>query len=430
MNKLEYVISGTSLTRLPTSNFAGNPKLVEAAKKAFKLDYNEDDISKVSMLYNAFTEKNFLPNLEKADFYGSDWMVDSGGLQIMSQGKTLTNELKQNIYQTQSDSNSLSMSFDEMPLIVKEGIADTRTDLSTKKFIASMIDEKATESGKNLLQQLRVFEKNNSSSKAMIIVQGNKIDDFHHYFYRLLEQIPKELYSYIGGVAMAGSCCGIGTLESCNTIAAYCTMDIPAEFNNKIHFLGFGSISRLLPAVQFLKNGMLTSDVSYDSSSHSSKYFIGGGYTMPGNKSIEYGKTRNRNSDIILNEIFSKYGQVIEEYWNVDRKEWVNICSEDLTTSKKFHQEDKKKAELCLLNVFFNCLGSVKNFTNELETYIVDDRLEKNRSPLYFLKDVKNIEDYNHWMNEFHLYISSKKIERFENLENYNLRQKDITSLF
>ena len=49
----------------------------------------------------------------------------------------------------------------------------------------------------NLLNQIKVFEKFESKAKAVLIVQGNTIQDFHDYFYSILDQIPERYYKSV-----------------------------------------------------------------------------------------------------------------------------------------------------------------------------------------------------------------------------------------
>ena len=70
----------------------------------------------ISILFNAFTEKNYLERILTSGKFGFDRVyADSGGLQMVTLGLTANHEAKQEVYAIQSQTD-LAMCFDEIPI--------------------------------------------------------------------------------------------------------------------------------------------------------------------------------------------------------------------------------------------------------------------------------------------------------------------------
>jgi hypothetical protein len=80
--------------------------------------------SDVSVLYNAYTEKQHLEYLKTYKNLGARYIYsDSGGLQIVTAGKEINDEIKQQIYETQAYAD-YAMCFDVISL---GSVSKTRT---------------------------------------------------------------------------------------------------------------------------------------------------------------------------------------------------------------------------------------------------------------------------------------------------------------
>ena len=100
--KLEYVVSGTSYMRLTNPKIINDPENVYTVNKLMKDIVQDKNSHDFSMLYNACTESGFG---EKFQVYKDSCKyihADSGGLQVVTQGKQLTDELKDKVYENQA----------------------------------------------------------------------------------------------------------------------------------------------------------------------------------------------------------------------------------------------------------------------------------------------------------------------------------------
>ena len=73
---------------------------------------------KFSMLYNGHTESSFGDRFTAYKDHVHEIHADSGGLQIVTQGMTITDELKDKVYENQAEWADVGMCFDEIPVIL------------------------------------------------------------------------------------------------------------------------------------------------------------------------------------------------------------------------------------------------------------------------------------------------------------------------
>lgn len=423
--KLEYVASGLSLTRLCTGPFNKSERLIALANDAIKQLQNKDNLHVLSGLYNAYAEKGYGEMLE--NYCDSFYQIhaDSGGLQIVTQGKTITPDIKKQVYTNQGSWADIGMSFDEMPLSIMDGKAD-RLDMSSRKFVLDMVVPKGRESGKNVRTQIETYLDMGSNCKPMIICQGNRIEDFLQYFDSIMSEVPEEYYSHIGGVALAGSCVGVGTLEAIDSVIAYTQMNIPDEFKNKVHLLGYGSLSRLMPILMLLRSGFVSNQtqISYDSTTHTSKYFMGGFYSSD-HTMIDFGKTHNPKSVRMCNEVYDTFGDALRNHFdNISLEDYVRITNRDLFSSKKFNTGSEFDILLNEAAVFLTALTSIANFMGTITEFVTGDHIQffkqKKIRPLMYLDSVKTIEDINHWKRQFSRYIDTNRVGIIDSVNSVN----------
>ena len=154
--KLEYVASGIAHTRLINNELAVDPdsiKDIQTRISATQNRYNHN----VSFLFNGYTEERLGAKIYE---YLRDSLhniyADSGGLQMITLGHVVTEELKKQVYDVQSRYSSVALSFDEIPLIVTAH-RSTFHDTKSRYFDKRILDEKAKQSGQNLLAQINFF---------------------------------------------------------------------------------------------------------------------------------------------------------------------------------------------------------------------------------------------------------------------------------
>jgi hypothetical protein len=63
---------------------------------------NSNEFLKFEMMFNAYHEDTLMDKyLSKHNYFGATWHADSGGLQMVTQNKTITSEWKDKIYDIQ-----------------------------------------------------------------------------------------------------------------------------------------------------------------------------------------------------------------------------------------------------------------------------------------------------------------------------------------
>ncbi len=398
MKRLEYILSGTSYTRMHA--VIDDPVVKPIIDHLMSLPGKMTN-HKFGLLYNAFTEAGFGPNLKKVN--GIDSIhADSGGLQIITQGLTATDEIKKKIFKNQATYADLGMCFDEIP-IKTVGATSGRNDTTNRFFDHENLVAMATQTGKNIESQIDVYLEEKSDCKPILIAQGNCYDTYMEWVDTILKAIPKEKHQYIGGVAMGGAALGTGSLEDIERAFIYSQLQIE---KTHLHVLGVGSIKRMLPYVTFMNNGLYgNSSVSYDSTTHASgielgNYFSDGSmmtFTRHFNKTYHkmYADSQQLyNANISLEKFFKLI--------NSSKTKWLE-AGEHLPT---------------FYAVRLSCIiAAVVNFCKYLDNIVADQNAfnsfvgsDKSLAPFLSLVDVKNLSDYNRWKASAGRYVRTNRI--------------------
>jgi hypothetical protein len=418
----------------------GNPKLrdnVKYSKMIVDTIKNSKEFLKFEMMFNAYHEAGLMDKyLSKHNYFGATWHADSGGLQMVTQNKTITDEWKDKIYDIQSKHSSYAMCFDEMPIYVAEtaGIA-SRLDLSGRRYIREWTRDKAIQTGKNVKRQIEIIRKNNSDTKVFIICQGNKTQDFVDYFDNVVDQLPPDYYTSIAGVALSAACTGLGMLESIRMAASYRKMSIPKGIGKKLHFLGYGSINRLRPMMYLEASGYLDADITFDSSSHAMGCLLG----EVNIRDSEVLKTKkhafgNRNgktayTDSIYTHLYIKYQSVFKKYYpNITKDTYLAIVGIDHTTSKRYRKRRMAKGDIKKHNVSIKDSIVIQLYTRFLVAFESYTTFSKNMDKDYHninsgnindstalkkLAKVKTTEQYDTWEDNYSDYVESNRIKDY-----------------
>jgi len=386
------------------------------------------------MMFNAYHEDVLMDGyLSKYKYFGSKWYADSGGLQVITAGRTITEELKQKVYEMQAMHSDYAMCFDEMPINVTAyaGTA-SRVDLSGRQFITEWKEEKAIKTGLNVKKQIEIIRKMKSKTKVFLICQGNDIQDFVDYFDTAIAQIPEEYYSTLAGVAVSSACTGLGKLETIKLLGSYKFMKIPAGMGNKLHLLGYGSKGRLYSMLILKESGYLDCDITFDSSSHAMNTLLGEILVkecklFPEGGTIPFGKVRTPKSDRIFKYLYNKYGVVIRKYYdNMSFDEYLKIVCDDLTTSKKFHLDCKTDVTIHLYTRFLIAYESFYNFAEsiiKITDGIKERKFDSGVPIINSLINVKTKEDFNKWIKKCSKHVPSNAIKRFETFDEAQKQQ-------
>jgi len=349
MNKpiFEYIVSA------PTFGIFPNILLNRIPKEQIREAINEyanvmhDIINKscthyeprISMMFNAFTEKN---KIRFFDYYGhcgfKSIYSDSGGLQLITRNHEITEELKDEIYETQTYSE-YALCFDVISLS-KTTLGHHRNERSqdtNKIFHQDDHKDAGFATGKNIKRQIETFKKLGAKTKVIIIVQGNTKADMLMFFNEIEKQLTDDDYNHVGGFAVADTCIGHGQIELIEmmSVAREISHNTHPSIANHVHLLGVGSIPRLAPAILLKKSNYLdTIDrISYDSSKISQSFMVGA--AILNGKIIRLGQRVNqistnhfKNVYNMFEVFFSRIGVSQDDYLNIlfgdNSEEWSN----------------------------------------------------------------------------------------------------------
>ena len=411
-------------------------------------------------MFNAYQEDKLMTGyLTNYDRFGATWHSDSGGLQMVTQNKTITEELKDKIYDIQANHSSYAMCFDEMPIRIDgttKGMT-SRLDLSNRQYIVEWAKDKAVLTGKNVKRQIEVIRKNNSDTKVFIICQGNETQDFVNYFDDVVDQLPPDYYTSIAGVALSAACTGLGMLESIKMAASYRKMSIPKGIGKKLHFLGYGSINRLRPMMYLEASGYLNADITFDSSTHAMGCLLGeiriaDSEVIRSQKSAKYAfgnrNGRSAKTDSLYKHLYVKYRSVFSKYYpNLTEDAYLAVVGIDHTTSKRYRKRRMAKDTIKKYNIsirdsiviqlytrFLVAFDSYTTFSKDMDkryhninSGTIDDSTAlaelvnsgniDDSTALALLAKVKTTEEYDTWEKKYERYVESNRIKDYATLD-------------
>ena len=331
-------------------------------------------------------------------------MSDSGGLQLITQGKTITPKIKKEVYTTQGTYSDTCLSFDEIPLSFS-GDSSGRNDVSNRWFDPERFRECAEKSGRNVAEQIQTFIDMKSESKPIFIVQGNDYDTYMRWAEYGLSQIPKEHHKLIEGFAMAGACLGTGTLEDIKRAFYFTQLPIDTK---RLHLLGVGSIKRIAPFLIFSQNGLYKDlEISYDSTTHSSGIVMGRSYL---NNKICFFTKEFDNSYHILYNAFKNTTYFPEELT-------LELFYEILNSPSKGFKE-KYGSRVLFIKTFIGFLSfTIANFISHIEQCFVNPKevikltkKSKERNVFNSLYQIRNYDDFLSWERNIGKSVKSRKI--------------------
>jgi hypothetical protein len=403
----EYVASGTSYFKLMYQESLA-PQNLDWFTRTFG-SLNDRHNHKISLLYNAYTEKR--PGRWCGAHYRNlvhNIHADSGGLQMVTLGRTITEELKEEVYANQAENSHVAMCFDVIPVRTLNNGRSERLDLSNRRFDRSDLERCARATGKNLKRQIEFFLEKGTTAKPMLITQGNDYDSYMKWTQYVVEELPAEYIKHIGGIAMGAAALGKGSLEDIKRAFYFTQLPIDLEHRN-LHLLGVGSVYRMLPQMIFIQNGMYDGvHMSYDSTTHTSGVTQGRYYMN------DYAFTFTRAFDdsyrIVLDDMkrnfpFIEYS--VDDLYNV-----LNHSSRTYET--KFGSIDPSM-QLYVAYVS----SSIKNFIEQV------DRVSKckkevlkfakglDRNAFDALYSVQTTEDFDHWLKHVGPYMDSEPVQEY-----------------
>jgi len=388
--KYEYVLSA------PVSSLVYNEKTVAMDSDGFcPSDILREVVKKVepfAILYNSYTENSIGGYLRKHYPKSMNIYADSGGLQVITLGKKVTESLKTEVYNNQAQYSNFGMMFDEIPLVVTDSTGSKRGDTESRFFDKEKIQHFAEKSADNLIAQIETYNKLGSPARPMMITQGNCYDTTMTWIKCMLDYIPQDLHQYIGGLSSSTACSGAGARENIERAFAMSQVEVPDHMKEHIHLLGVGSISKMIIVNYFKKlfedNG--TKKISYDSSSISNSWFNGNYFGKNGNLFIS--KTNVAQNQIIVNEL----------------KEFTDhpLCAKELTSliALKTSTEEERRIRsvytgtmtMVAVDNFIKLLNNVLSNENMKLDYLSKNSFSKN---VQTLGVIESADDYHRWKN-------------------------------
>jgi len=400
---LEYVASGLSFLRLrfPETRVGALRDELNSLWRRVRGQHGHE----LSFLFNAHVEKIFAEPFKEC-FRGEgihQVYADSGGLQMVTLGMKITPQLKDDVYEFQGKYSDCAMSFDEIPVSII-GARAVRGDTSNKYFDKDKFEFCAKETGRNVRRQIETFDKLKSDARPLFIAQGHNCDTYIKWTELAFSEIPKEMHSRIGGVAMGSAALGNGMFEDCKRAFYY--TQLPIE-STHLHLLGVGAISRLLPTTVFLDNGLYKDlHISYDSTTHTS--------------GVQMGRYYHSNREWVtptrkMNPAYTKIREDIQK--NVPGYTWtdedfyqlmqVTVRTHELKTGDP-------APPIIIFNAYF--VSTILNFIRHWEAIRNDFTLAQDiTSPLEYaafnsLRAVKTREDFDFWCSEVGKFLPSMPI--------------------
>lgn len=406
MAKFEYVASGLGYTKMFNSFYMEDDN-IEITKSYFKsLNAYDHDFS---VLFNAFQEPSYGEKLNtKYRDAIKNIHADSGGLQMITQGRQITEEAKDKIYKVQAEYSNIAMSFDEIPIksTVEKAVIGADT---YRRFDAENLKEYAKKSGLNLKRQLEVFADEKTTSKPIMIIQGNGYESFIEWHDELIKQIPSSMRHMIGGISISAAAHGSKVLES--TERAFTLGELLSdEYNNTCHILGIGNISTMLPYLIALRTGAITKDahISYDSTSHTGN--LGRRrLTTNKNKTIATSKIYNPNWDKVFKVMIKHYPELLTHV--PDSYKLFDI----LENRDKYEHGEYLHASIAFFASNVLELTSTIQKCNESQEKLYEvANLIKSGLLCHNLLTLRDTKDFIEWRDEYGKHFKSSKIKKLE----------------
>ena len=404
---LEYVASGSSYFKLMYAESL-EPQNLDFFARTFG-SLNNTHNHKISLLYNAYTEKR--PGEWMGEHYRPlvhSIHADSGGLQMVTLGRTITNELKEEVYDSQARNSDIAMCFDVIPVRTLDAGRSERLDLSNRRFDRTDLERCARETGKNLRRQIDFFDEKGSKARPMLITQGNDYDSYMKWTQYVVEELTPYHVSRIGGIAMGAAALGKGSLEDFKR--AFYFTQLPINLESKhLHLLGVGSVYRMIPQFIFMQNGLYDGvEMSYDSTTHTSGVTQGRYYKD--DLALNFTRAFDDNYRIVWEDIKRNF-----PFYNYD----LNTFYEALNISSRTYQEKHGNIDPSLQTYGVFVSSAIKNFLAHVEKLQSsrDEIMKMSRgidaTAFNALYSVRTTEDFNHWLNHVGPYVASEPVQEY-----------------
>ncbi|WVW76947.1 hypothetical protein Bhz51_00041 [Stenotrophomonas phage vB_SmaM_Bhz51] len=391
----EYVMSGLGYTRIKGTH------LIDWTYHKFERDFHD---SKFAILYNAFTEAEYGRRFKDVH---CNVYADSGGLQMMTRNLGITPELKDKVYQNQSDCSQFAMCFDEIPLRKAEDKGKIGSQQG-RFFDRTLIKEKATETALNIRRQIELFEETGTEARPVAIIQGNCAETMLEWADVLFDQVGDKA-DKIASVAISGICIGNKTMEELERSFVFSQIHRNYKIDH-LHLLGVGSVNRVSPFVVF--DRLLERDIliSYDSTSHVQSTTYGYHFWEEGLVKIQKGYYHK------WDDMAARIAEFSEGTFVVDGPELYKLCNTNIKGMTD-EQKDKVRDALFMMAAIqaYKMSDFVERTCKDFESSLIhhDQHLWLPLRALH--DDVSTVQDFNQWRRDFQRYIPTSRVSSSHN---------------
>ena len=391
----EYVMSGLGFTRLKEHG------PIDFVANKYRTDFEQ---SSFSVLYNAFTEKDYGKRFSLAD---TNIYADSGGLQMVTRNLGITDKLKDDIYENQAQCSTYAMCFDEIPMVKVQDSGKIGSQQG-RYYDRSLIQAKATETARNIKRQLEVFDRLESTARPVAIIQGNCADTMLEWSDVLFSTLGDDV-KRVGSVAISGVCIGNKTMEEIERSFVFSEVNRVYGINH-LHLLGVGSISRIAPFLIFDKRFKKDITISYDSTSHTQATTFGYHFWEDNLEKLKKGLTHEW--DEMAERLFRFTGGAI----HLDGPRLHHICYKSIKGLPK-EESDEVRYTLFMMAAMqaYQLSRYVENTCKTFEESLFhhDEHLWL---PLKLLnEEVDSVKDFQKWSGEFSRHIPTSRVNSSNN---------------
>ena len=368
---IDYVASGFASSFRLASPYPDYEELISKhlAKSSEYLKKTLGNTVKISGLFNAYTEEPFAVRVEEGGqefrkLFPDGMYADSGGLQVVTQGKTIDANQRKKIYAVQAKYADYAMSFDEIPAEMKTVVDPITKEI--KKYRVNFedldkIERYGKKAGENLKEQIAYFDSINSKCKIFPIVQGQDFAKMSAYTIGMLSQLDDHEMDKLECLAVGGVNNEFELLERARNIY---NMDIPYKLKGHFHALGVTGFRKLLPILLGAKNGLLPGlkKISFDSTTFTKSYLLGS--VQPSLQDYLSGKAKQKSLGKVRNKFIENYYQEMFDWWK-DNPDNIFDDAEDLLQHSMFHGQynNPNKPDLPLDQRFTTGAQQYKNLS-------------------------------------------------------------------
>lgn len=346
-----------------------------------------------SSLFNAYQEEKDGKLINENDrFAHTSLYADSGGLQVITAGKTITDEIKERVYTTQAQYSDYAMTFDEMPLKIVDHLSSgSIAGDDGQVYIDELIPIAAKNSAKHIQKQIDMFTALNTKTKIMPILHGYDGDSFIQYAENILNELH-HIGDKIQGIAIA-SLRGhadnkVGLMKVFDYVPKIANSSkIDSKYMQHIHLLGIGAHQRLIPALMMVKKGLLPiKKLSFDSTKIMKSYTYGkifqnvAEYENPGNFNPML--TLRKYDDINypnIKQFYMNVHDLFKDYKGYVFKDWEDLAKHSqnngdvLTPSKQYEEYGIEYERKYLAQVRYCTMYHIHTFLSVCEAYLDDE---------------------------------------------------------